>query len=230
MKKLTVLQHTSAEYLGLIEDHLEGRRIRFRYIRPFTGAVAIPTLEEVGDGLVLLGGGPWGSAGERDLPTLAEEQALVRACLMANKLVLGFGLGAQVLARAAGGGSAPAPLACTLGEGFRASDTALAGYLPETFPFCRYGRDRPVPPDFATILAHDAQGAPLAFQMGTTAFGFDYHPGIKVAMIEDLIMEFEESPEGAGEALAHLRATQTAIEDALVPFMTGLIAETGLMR
>ena len=29
MKTLVVIQHTSAEYLGLIEDHFEGRRIRF---------------------------------------------------------------------------------------------------------------------------------------------------------------------------------------------------------
>ena len=31
MKTLCVLQHVEAEYLGLIEDHFEGRNIRFRY-------------------------------------------------------------------------------------------------------------------------------------------------------------------------------------------------------
>ena len=36
MNLLNVVQHTSADYLGLMEDHLEGRRIRFRYFRPFT--------------------------------------------------------------------------------------------------------------------------------------------------------------------------------------------------
>ncbi len=30
MKTLCVLQHTEAEYLGLMEDHLEGRNIRFQ--------------------------------------------------------------------------------------------------------------------------------------------------------------------------------------------------------
>ena len=30
MNLLHVIQHTSADYLGLMEDHLEGRRIRFR--------------------------------------------------------------------------------------------------------------------------------------------------------------------------------------------------------
>lgn len=230
MKSLTVLQHTSAEYLGLMEDHFEGRKIRFRYVRPFTGAVEIPPYDMIGDGLILLGGGPWGSAGERDLPSLAEEEALVRACLMANKLVIGFGLGAQIIARAAGGTSEPAPLECRFGEGVRCEDDALAGYLPETFPWCSYGRDRAVPPDYAKVLARDGDGAPLAFQMGETAFGFAYHPGIKVAMVEDLVMEFEESPPEISSALTQLRALQHPIEDALVPFMTGLVSVTGLMR
>ncbi len=42
VKTLAVVQHTSAEYLGLIEDHLEGRRIRFRYCRPFATGGRVP--------------------------------------------------------------------------------------------------------------------------------------------------------------------------------------------
>ncbi|HEV2221214.1 MAG TPA: hypothetical protein VGV08_11725, partial [Casimicrobiaceae bacterium] len=61
------------------------------------------------------------------------------------------------------------------------------------------------------------------------AFGFAGHPGLKVAMVEDLIMEFEESPPEVDAELARLRSTQRAIEDALVPTMTGLIQVTGWM-
>ncbi|WP_338465612.1 hypothetical protein RXV95_08450 [Novosphingobium sp. ZN18A2] len=229
MKALTVIQHDSAEYLGLMEDHLEGRRIRFRYVRPFTGAVPIPDLDLVGDGLVLLGAGPWGTAGERDLPTLAEELALARSCMMANKLVIGIGLGAQIVALAAGGKVERAPLECRVGTARRDDPEGLAGYVPETFPYCTYGRDRAVPPAHARILARDEDGRPLAFQMGETAFGFTFHPGLKVAMIEDLVMEFEESPEGIAAQLPQIRAIQRGIEDALVPIMTGLVAVTGLM-
>ena len=35
MNVVAVIQHTAGEYLGLMEDHLEGRRIRFQYYRPF---------------------------------------------------------------------------------------------------------------------------------------------------------------------------------------------------
>ena len=56
------------------------------------------------DALILLGGGPWGSAGARDLPTLAEEVELTRQMLAEGTPVIGIGLGAQILALAAGGG------------------------------------------------------------------------------------------------------------------------------
>ncbi len=230
MKTLTVIQHTSAEYLGLMEDHFEGRRIRFTYVRPFTEGVAPPHPDSVADGLVLLGGGPWGSAGDRDLPTLEAEIAIARTCLMVEKPAIGIGLGAQILALAAGGSVEAAPLRFTVDTARRCLDGALDGYLPDSYPVAVYGRDRAVPPDYAQILARDGAGAPALWQIGANAFGFAGHPGLKVAMIEDLTMEFEEAPADPAPALRELRAAQRAIEDALVPIMTGLVRMTGLMQ
>jgi GMP synthase-like glutamine amidotransferase len=230
MKTIAVVQHTSAEYLGLMEDHLEGRRIRFRYFRPFTAGGTLPALAAAAHGLVLLGGGPWGSAGRIRLPTLEAEVALARGALAAGQPVIGIGLGAQILALAAGGGSVPSDLAFDVGRATRATDDALAGYLPASYPLVTYGRDRPVPPAGARVLAVDHVGQPALFQWGERAFGFSGHPGIKSAMVEDLIMEFTEAPAAPGAALDALRAAQTAIEDALVPMMTGLVRCTGLME
>ena len=98
MRLIHVVQHTSAEYLGLIEDHLEGRALRFKYYRPFAQGNALPQMDAMSDGLILLGGGPWGSAGARDAPTLKEEVRLAHACLMREWPVVGIGLGAQILA------------------------------------------------------------------------------------------------------------------------------------
>ena len=230
MKFLTVVQHTSADYLGLMEDHFEGRRIGFKYVRPFTEGVSVPEFDSVGDGLVLLGGGPWGSAGGRDVPTLDDEVRLARACLMHELPVMGFGLGAQILAIAAEGGSEPSELDFSVGYATRTIDDALNGYLPERFPQISYMRDRPVPPEYADILAVDEKGAPAVFQIGKSAFGFTGHPGFKLAMAEDLIMEFEEAPANTRQPLDELRQIRTEIEDALVATMTGLIQLTGLMR
>ncbi len=229
MKTLQVVQHTSAEYLGLIEDHLEGRGVRFRYSRPFTSDGTLPIAATLADGLVLLGGGPWGSAGVRDLPTLAAEIELARACLARGWPLVGVGLGAQIVAIAAGGGSEPAPLEFTVTHARRVRDDALGGYLPAEYPLALYGRDRPILPAGAQVLAEDPAGRPALWQVGARAFGFAGHPGLKVAMVEDLIMEFEESPEGIEPALAQLRAVQRPLEDALVPIMTGLVQAAAWM-
>jgi GMP synthase-like glutamine amidotransferase len=230
MKSLTVIQHTSADYLGLIEDHLEGRRIRFTYHRPFTESGKPPTGDDLGDGLVLLGGGPWGSAGTRDVPTLDAEITLARTALMLGLPVIGIGLGAQVLAIAADGRSETRELRFDICHATRILPGALNGYLPERFPNVTYMRDVPVPPAYARILAEDSDGSPAIFQIGDNVFGFTGHPGFKAGMAEDLIMEFEEAPHDTGPVLRRLRGMKNEIEDALVPIMTGIVQLTGLMQ
>ncbi len=230
MKTLTVLQHTSAEYLGNIEDHLEGRRIRFRYARPFATGGRVPKAGQLLDGLVLLGGGPWGSAGGRNVPTLIEELTLTKAALQKGVPVLGFGLGAQLLSIMAGGSVEQTALRFDVDEARRVDPDALGGFLPERYPLVIYGRDRPVPPPDARILAVDGAGFPALFQVGDRALGFTGHPGVKAAIIEDLIMEFDEGPADPGPTLARLRAAQGALEDALVPIMAGVVKLLGWME
>ncbi|HEY7741582.1 MAG TPA: hypothetical protein VIA19_00925 [Burkholderiales bacterium] len=230
MKLVSVIQHTSSEYLGLIEDHLEGRGIRFRYFRPFTEGGTLPHRDAIRDGLILLGGGVWGAAGARDVPTLREEVALAHAALMFESPVIGIGLGAQILALAAGGGAAPSPLQFEVTTARRVDDHALNGYLPQEYPLALYGRDRAVPPAHAKVLAVDPGGVPALWQIGARAFGFAGHPGLKVAMVEDLIMEFDEAPPDPGAELARLRAATRAMEDALVPIMAGIVQAANWMQ
>jgi GMP synthase-like glutamine amidotransferase len=223
LKTLTVLQHNSAEYLGNIEDHLEGRRIRFRYSRPFATGGRVPKAGQLLDGLVLLGGGPWGSAGGRNVPTLIEELTLTKAALAKGVPVLGIGLGAQLLSIMAGGSVEQTDLVFEVEEARRVDEQALGGFLPERYPLVIYGRDRPIPPSNARILAVDSVGRPALFQVGENALGFTGHPGVKPAIIEDLIMEFDEAPADPGPTLARLREVQPAVEDALVPIMAGVV-------
>ncbi len=229
MNVVAVVQHTAGEYLGLIEDHLEGRRIRFQYFRPFAGGRKLPAADVPADALILLGGGPWGSAGARDLPTLAEEVALTKAMLHSGTPVIGFGLGAQILAIAAGGGVEPAEFVFECSEASRVATDALNGFLPERFNEVVYMRDWPVPPEHAEVLASNERGRVSVFRIGANAYGFAGNPGIKLGMVEDLIMEFEEVPDGAALELERLREQQTTLEDELVPIMTGLVQCTALM-
>ena len=230
MTHLSVVQHTQSEWLGHIEGHFEGRGIRFGYHRPFAAGGTLPDIATVGDGLLLVGGGPWGAASAGWLlPTLEAEIRLARACLMLGKPVVGFGLGAQVLCLAAEGRVEAAPLTLWAGEVRRTDPAALAGLLPGEIPAVVFMRDRFVPPAYAKTLAVDEHGHPAIFSIASGTLGFAGHPGVRTAMIEDLLMEFEEGPPDPAAVLPRIAGMARALEDALVPIMAGLIREAGWM-
>lgn len=79
------------------------------------------------------------------------------------------------------------------------------------------------------MLTRDPGGRAALGQVGRSAFGFASHPGLKVAMVEDLVMEFDESAPDVGPWLAQVRSVQRELEDALVPIMTGLVQIAGWM-
>jgi GMP synthase-like glutamine amidotransferase len=230
MKTLCVLQHVEAEYLGLLEDHFEGRNIRFRYCRPFTPGASIPSSAEDHDGLVLLGAGPKGIVSGNLIPSLSAELRLTGDFLDRGLPVIGVGIGACILSTAAGGGAEEAPLRFSLDKARRIVPDALRGHLPESFPIAIYLRDRPALPAAAKILAVGTRDEPVLFQFRDNCFGFVGHPGIKSALIEDLIMEFNEVPENTAETLAALRAVQGDIVTALGAIMVGLVEMTHLME
>ena len=229
MKTLCVLQHTEGEFLGLMEDHFEGRAIRFSYVRPFVPGAIVPATPAGYDGLVLLGGGPRGIVSGNLLPSLGPELRLTAAFLAAGLPVIGIGLGSAILAVAAGGGAEAAPLRFVVGTATRTDPSALAGHLPPSHPLVLYARDRAVPPATARVLAADAEGAPALFQIGANSFGFAGHPGMKRGMIEDLVMEFEETPADLAAGLAAFATVQRALAEALSEIMVGLVKAAGLM-
>jgi len=225
MKRVLVLQHSEAEYLGLLEDHLEGRNIRFTYARPFAAGGGVPSVTGTSDGLILLGGGPYGLASGHILPSLGPELRLIAAYLDAGLPVLGFGLGALLLAAAAGGGAEEAPLRFTIETARAEPDSGL----PPAFPLACYLRDAPSLRDDWPVLARGAGGTPLIFAARDNALGFLGHPGMKRGMAEDLIMEFADTPEDCPEALAALAAAQVEVAESLGPLMVWLVARMGWM-
>lgn len=229
MKTLCVVQHTEAEYLGLVEDHLEGRNIRFRYHRPFAAGGQLATSPQGFDGLVLLGGGPYGVVSGHLLPTLGPELRLTAAFLDVGLPVLGIGIGAILLATAAGGGAEERPLRFSIESARRSQDSALADCLPETFPVALYGRDTPVLPAGAEVAATGADGTPLIFTLLPNSVGLLGHPGAKRGMMEDLVMEFADAPEHVVEPLEILGREQVAIARNLGPLMVGIVRHMALM-
>ena len=229
MKTVCVIQHTETEYLGLMEDHFEGRNIRFLYSRPFAAGGTLPDSVEGLDGLILLGAGPYGLVSGHLLPSMGPELRLTQAFLDAGLPVIGLGLGALILAVAAGGGAEEAPLRFTVTTAAATESGQLGGHMPATFPLALYLRDRPALPKDAAILAIGPDGDPLVFSVRGNSLGFIGHPGMKRGMAEDLIMEFAETPENTVESLEALGAAQGEIADVLSDLMIDVCLHTGLM-
>ena len=227
IKNVCVLQHTEAEFLGLMEDHFEGRNIRFDYQRPFTVGGSVPQSIEPYDGLIILPGGPYGLVSGHLLPSFSAELRLTKMFLEAKLPVVGFGLGAVILAIAAGGGAEEAPLRFELETARRVVPDALHGYLPAKFPSVTYMRDRLVLPGTAQVLAKGDKGDPLVFSLNENCLGFVGHPGMKGGMAEDLIMEFAETPDNTVQGLERLRELQGEIATVLSQIMVGLSKTTG---
>jgi len=230
MKTLLVLQHVEADYLGLMEDHFESRNIRFHYCRPFTPGGRVPAEPAGFDGLIILGAGPLGIVSGNPVPSLVPELRLAGEFLRLGLPVIGISLGAAILAVAAGGSAEEAPLRFEVTSARRRVHDALAGHLPERFPSAIYMRDRSVLPAGARVLATGESGEALVFQIGDNCVGFLGHPGIKSAMVEDLIMEFDEAPDGTAETLALLRSAQAEIAAGLTRIVVGLIKMTDWME
>ncbi|MEC3862801.1 hypothetical protein VK792_16025 [Mesobacterium sp. TK19101] len=229
MKTIAVIQHTEAEYLGFIEDHLEGRNVRFRYYRPFTHGGTLPFGPEGFDGLWLLGGGPYGLVSGHLLPSAGPEFRLTQTFLDFGLPVVGFGLGALILCVAAGGGAAEAPLRFAVNQVQATAPGHLGGHMPDRFPLSHYLRDKPVLPQGAEVLATGPEGEPEIFSLRGNCLGLVGHPGFKRGMVEDLVMEFAETPDDPASALADLGAVQADIAEALTPLMVGIVSHTGLM-
>ena len=105
------------------------------------------------------------------VPSLAAELRLTADFLSRGLPVVGVGLGAVILATAAGGGADEAPLRFEVGNARRVVPEALAGHLPEGFPYALYLRDRPALPAGAEVLAESASGEPLVFRSATGSSG-----------------------------------------------------------
>ena len=230
LASIDILQHTSAEYLGLVEDHLEARTIRFKYHRPFIKGGKVPSPESISDGLIILGGAPWGSTDSQSLPTLVEEVELAYYCLNNNIPLIGIGLGGQIVNLAAGGKSESCPLSFTIAHASRLEKNAMNGFLPEQYLNVVFMRDRFIPTEESDVLAVDElTQKPALVQINRQTVIFSGHLGFKYAMAEDLIMEFDEISPNIISTLNKKRTLLKELDLYLPALMTGLIKMTGWM-
>lgn len=227
MKTILAVQHSQSEHLGLLEPHLESRGIAFHYCRPFISPGQLPADASDYDGVFLLPGGPFGIVSNPLLLTMPMELRIIESCLGSGKPVVGFGLGALLLAAATGGGAEEAPWRFAFPRidwGSARSDIGTASSMPIIISL----RDSPVLSPDAKVFAREPDGSPAVFGVAGNCLGLTGNPSATSGMYEDLVMEEADFPANAGEILAGLRNQQPEIAAALSPLARFILAHTGL--
>lgn len=156
---------------------------------------ALPELDEV-DGLVVLGGTQSVADGADPLPAEVE---LLRGAIECGVPVLGVCLGAQLLARAAGGevrhvGRTVEWRDLVPTDAARADP--LFGALPGTIPALHWNEDVILPPPHAVeLLARGGEGAE-AFRVGDAAWGIQFHADVDGEALERWYDDFADYVDG----------------------------------
>ena len=101
---ITVIEPEELAPVGRLGEWLFAEGAALRMVRPWQGE-AIPCLDEVGDGLVVLGGS-MSAHDEADHPWLSDLRELLRGVVAADVPAIAICLGAQVAAEALGGTTA----------------------------------------------------------------------------------------------------------------------------
>jgi GMP synthase-like glutamine amidotransferase len=232
MKHFAVVQHSYSEFLGVIESQLEKRDIGFSYFRVFL-TQDLPSSALTFDALFLLGG-PMSPLETEKYPWLEQELHTIAAFRKAGRPVVGFGLGALLIAQQVG------------------AELSLEPYHNAYFTTAHateFGRDDPLAqavdgrqvmvwspgtaklPDSVTPLLVDDDGNWIAFRPEDgSAMALLFRPEMKPGLIEDILMEEDrETPDNIGDLLAQARELWPEMQKTTDQVLVALVQELSLM-
>ncbi len=215
MTHCLVVQHVEAEPAWAVGDALARAGIELDVCRVFAGDPLPPDLG--GHAGIVVMGGPMSAASDHGFPTRAAEVALVREAIERAVPTLGVCLGAQVLARAAGGLVYAGPDGPEVGWGpvhltARVADPLLDG-LPSRLTVLHWHGDTYDLPPGAVLLASSPRYPNQAFRVGPAAWGFQFHIEVTPPAVEGLVRAF---PDDAGRAAGGVDAMRRAAAPNLV--------------
>jgi len=190
MKKLIALRHISFEDLGIFHDIFIKNGFDISYID--LGLNDLDEIEPLSPDLVVILGGPIGAYEEDKYPFLEQELSFILQRLNAKRPILGFCLGAQLIARALGSHIYPGP-------------TTEIGWIP--LQLTTIGKQSPVRhldgkltsmlhwhsdtfdlPKDAEQLASTHSCANQIFSWGHNCLAFQCHPEVDATRIESWLI------------------------------------------
>lgn len=176
MKTCVAIRHVLFEDLDLFETVLGEKGFSVRYLD--TPVEDVTALDPLAPDLLVVLGGPVGVYQDDLFPTLRDEVALVKRRLAADRPLIGFCLGAQIMASALGARVFPNPNGKELGWSPltltpQGQDSVLASL--DGAAVLHWHGDTFDLPEGAVRLASTAKTANQAFAHGRRALGLQFH-------------------------------------------------------
>jgi GMP synthase (glutamine-hydrolysing) len=192
-----IIKHVEIEGPGLIGDCLKEEKIPYQILNLESG-VHLPKPDDYA-GIVILGG--LMNVYEEDrYPFLREEDLFIKEAIQRGKAVLGFCLGAQLVAKALG-----AKVTKALVKEIGWFDVSLTGAglhdplfsrLPETFSVFQWHEDTFNIPSAGKLIATSNPIAHQAFRYGENAYGLQFHLEVTEEMIREWMKTYEDKFNG----------------------------------
>lgn len=176
MRRATVLRHVHFEDLGAFSRPLADENYQVKYLD--VGLEDIDPAFGTNADLLIVLGGPIGAYDEALYPFLADELALLRRRLEAQRPTLGICLGAQLMAKALGADVRPGPKKEIGWASVELSDAGRDGPLRHlaNIPVLHWHGDFFELPNGAVRLASTKICPNQAFALGRHVLGFQFHP------------------------------------------------------
>lgn len=174
--KIHAILHASFETVGIIENWCEENGHSLNLTHSYADQV-LPILGEF-DFLIIMGG-PQSPLQQNQYPYLTHAIQLIQESINAKKLILGFCLGAQLVAEALGAKTLKSPekevgiFPIMLTEEGK-KDPLLQGF-DESFNVIHWHNDMPSIPKEAVLLASSLGCPNQAFRYKSHVYGFQFH-------------------------------------------------------
>jgi GMP synthase (glutamine-hydrolysing) len=191
--KVHALIHAAFEKAGVVEDWCLKNKYEFKETNSYLKE-SLPSIDEF-DFLVIMGG-PQSPRDFERYPYLKNEITLIKQAIDNNKLVLGFCLGAQLIAEALGAPTQSSPekevgvFPVQLTEEGR-KDPLFVDF-PAEFPVIHWHYDMPSLAEGAVLLAASAGCPHQAFRYKSKVYGFQFHMEITKKLAKGLILNCPE--------------------------------------
>jgi GMP synthase (glutamine-hydrolysing) len=193
------IKHVPFEGLGYMEDYFHSKGDLLTSTKLYENNYIFPSVEDI-DWLIVVGG-PMGVYDTSIYPWLIQEKIFIKSMIDSGKIVLGFCLGAQLIADVLGAKVYKNKYReigwFQIKRSKEATTSKLGNIIPETITTFHWHGDTFDLPENAVLLASSEACKNQAFSIDDRIFGFQFHfeatPDSVKEIIENCVNELDGS-------------------------------------